>query len=357
MNTEQIEALKARRDFEFNFAAQNNLTTRRLLDDRRYESMETEWAYQAYLASATASAGRIAELSKALKAICDMQSENFGNGIDTHIDLIRLADAGRAALAGSATPSDSPAAADAGGLSEWLGKLEDEALTDTGPQVFTKVRTYLQAHGQMARPTAVMAGDLWHDAVLAECMKIEAAYDSKDPAKTLAALIDWHVQEASGVADGVRQMASNYMDLTCARPAAMGAGSLSLLQSVCTAAEDLLTAQVGYEIASTTQFDQQQRTAKALCDAKDRMQAVLAEAHRQPASGAAGLSPAEQKDSEVAVPEWAKKIAQGYKGGTAVSDFHGPKVTLRYATSADAELAFQLLTDAIDAAIAAKAKP
>jgi hypothetical protein len=36
--------------------------------------------------------------------------------------------------------------------------------------------------------------DEWHDAVLAECMKVESCYVSHDPAKTVANLIDWHVQ-------------------------------------------------------------------------------------------------------------------------------------------------------------------
>lgn len=35
-------------------------------------------------------------------------------------------------------------------LNAWLSKLEDEAINDTGPQLFTKVRTYLQAQGYLA---------------------------------------------------------------------------------------------------------------------------------------------------------------------------------------------------------------
>ena len=43
-------------------------------------------------------------IAKVLREICEMQAENYGNGIDTHIDLIALCAQGRKALATSATP-------------------------------------------------------------------------------------------------------------------------------------------------------------------------------------------------------------------------------------------------------------
>lgn len=55
----------------------------------------------------------------------------------------------------------------------------------------------------------------WHDAVFAECMKIETAYKADDPAGTVRALINWYYEEASGVSDGIKRLANNYMRLTC----------------------------------------------------------------------------------------------------------------------------------------------
>ena len=77
----------------------------------------------------------------------------------------------------------------------------------------------------IATPAAVVraAPAGWHDAVFAECMKIETAYKADDPAGTVRALINWYYEEASGVSDGVKRMADNYMRLTCATPAAEGA--------------------------------------------------------------------------------------------------------------------------------------
>ena len=44
-------------------------------------------------------------------------------------------------------------------------------------------------------------------------------------------------------------------------------------------------------------------------------------------------------------------LIDGYVSGSAVSDFAGAKVTLRYETSAQAEAAFIAITDQIDASI------
>jgi hypothetical protein len=37
----------------------------------------------------------------------------------------------------------------------------------------------------------------WHDAVLAECMRIETGYHADDPVATLKALIDWHTRDVA----------------------------------------------------------------------------------------------------------------------------------------------------------------
>lgn len=62
----------------------------------------------------------------------------------------------------------------------------------------------------------------WHDAVLAECMKVESCYKAADPVGTLRALIQWYYEEASGVSEGVKRLADNYMSLTCGE---QGAGA------------------------------------------------------------------------------------------------------------------------------------
>lgn len=63
-------------------------------------------------------------INTVLREICDMQAENYGNGIDTHIDLIALCERGRQALASSAAPD--PVAEKAGGLP--IGYISDDAL-------------------------------------------------------------------------------------------------------------------------------------------------------------------------------------------------------------------------------------
>jgi hypothetical protein len=64
----------------------------------------------------------------------------------------------------------------------------------------------------------IPVGGAWHDAILAECMKVESCYQADNPVATIKALINWHYQEASGVAEGIKQMADNYVQLTCSAP-------------------------------------------------------------------------------------------------------------------------------------------
>lgn len=66
-----------------------------------------------------------------------------------------------------------------------------------------------------AAPASAQPADPWHDAVLAECMRVESCYNAADPAKTIKELIDWHAQEAAGVAETIKVQADNYMRLTC----------------------------------------------------------------------------------------------------------------------------------------------
>jgi hypothetical protein len=44
------------------------------------------------------------DLRDALKAICDMQARNYGDGMETHMALHELVEAGRAALAKAGNP-------------------------------------------------------------------------------------------------------------------------------------------------------------------------------------------------------------------------------------------------------------
>lgn len=48
--------------------------------------------------------------------------------------------------------------------------------------------------------SAAPQSDAWHDAVLAECMRVESCYVADDPARTLNNLIDWHTQPQAGQA-------------------------------------------------------------------------------------------------------------------------------------------------------------
>lgn len=67
-------------------------------------------------------------------------------------------------------------------------------------------------------------GNPWHDAVLQECMSIEAAYQAADPRATLRALIDWHRQDAAAIDDDINRtnatLADHYLKLTAGATAA-----------------------------------------------------------------------------------------------------------------------------------------
>ncbi len=56
------------------------------------------WRIPAALAALTAHEQEVAALVEILTAICDMQARNYGNGIDTHLELFGLASKARAAL-------------------------------------------------------------------------------------------------------------------------------------------------------------------------------------------------------------------------------------------------------------------
>jgi hypothetical protein len=76
---------------------------------------------------------------------------------------------------------------------------------------------------QQAAPEA--PANAWHDAILAECMRVESCYHADDPVRTIKELINWYSQEASSVAEGIKIMADNYMRETCGAPAAQQAGA------------------------------------------------------------------------------------------------------------------------------------
>ena len=73
-------------------------------------------------------------------------------------------------------------------------------------------------HHAAALARAPLPANPWHDAVLAECMRIEAAYDANDPVATIKALINWYVQEASSVAETIKIHADEYLRMTCGAP-------------------------------------------------------------------------------------------------------------------------------------------
>jgi hypothetical protein len=76
-------------------------------------------------------------------------------------------------------------------------------------QIVAKIKAHQPAQEQ-AEP--------WHDAVLAECMRIEAAYHAGDPERTLKELIDWHAN-GSDIAVTNKKLADNYLALTCSSTA------------------------------------------------------------------------------------------------------------------------------------------
>jgi len=111
---------------------------------------------------------------------------------------------------------------------QWLGT--DHAISQTnfrrdddgGYQYAATRRLFVfWKNSRAAQPAEVSSGqagqvaDAWHDAVFVECMKIETAYKADDPEGTVRALINWYYEEASGVSDGVKRLADNYMRLTC----------------------------------------------------------------------------------------------------------------------------------------------
>lgn len=85
------------------------------------------------------------------------------------------------------------------------------------------------ATGALTAPVSAGEANPWHDAVLAECMKIETAYKADDPDGTIRALINWYYEEASGVSEGVKRLADNYMRLTCRSGSAGEAGKVARL--------------------------------------------------------------------------------------------------------------------------------
>lgn len=60
-----------------------------------------------------------------------------------------------------------------------------EGQTDLKPYVYKAARALLALANTERNP--------WHEAVLEECCKIEAAYRSDDPRATLQALVNWYV--------------------------------------------------------------------------------------------------------------------------------------------------------------------
>lgn len=68
--------------------------------------------------------------------------------------------------------------------------------------------------------------DVWHDAVLAECMKVESCYVKDDPVKTLSNLIDWYAKaeqqsepvawtDVEALAGCLADSVLNYPDFDC----------------------------------------------------------------------------------------------------------------------------------------------
>jgi uncharacterized Zn finger protein (UPF0148 family) len=62
------------------------------------------------------------------------------------------------------------------------------------------------------------AGDAWHEAVLAECMRIESCYVASDPIKTISNLINYHAEDITGINETNKKLADNYIKLTCSAP-------------------------------------------------------------------------------------------------------------------------------------------
>jgi len=110
-------------------------------------------------------------------------------------------------------------------------ELATPAPASAGQASLDKERQRDSTEAAKSAGQAGQVADAWHDAVFAECMKIETAYKADDPAGTVRALIHWYYEEASGVSDGVKRLADNYMRLTCvaeraAAPAELNAARL-----------------------------------------------------------------------------------------------------------------------------------
>jgi hypothetical protein len=71
---------------------------------------------------------------------------------------------------------------------------------------------------------SMTASNPWHDAVLAQCMSVEAAYNAADPDATLRALIDWHRQDATAIAADINdtnaKLADHYLKALATSPVA-----------------------------------------------------------------------------------------------------------------------------------------
>jgi hypothetical protein len=86
-----------------------------------------------------------------LREICDMQAENYGNAIDTHIDLIGLAKRGRIVLA-AIQPAGEAAPIEAGEL-PLLPEKNIVRYLNTGMEGIGHNDESMQAYGQLCRAT------------------------------------------------------------------------------------------------------------------------------------------------------------------------------------------------------------
>jgi hypothetical protein len=136
-----------------------------------------------------------ADLRKALDVIADLSS-------DIDIGIVKTINN----LANQAIAGKCPTCDGAGGwvTAEWTDPV-------SGPECEGERCEDCEGTGRAPSP---VGGSAWHDAVLTECMRIEAAYHADDPVRTIKELIDWHAN-SSDVASTNKTLADNYLKLTC----------------------------------------------------------------------------------------------------------------------------------------------
>ncbi len=128
----------------------------------------------------------------------------------------------------AAQPVQAAGAVDERALFEHAERASDLTRDEDVPDDYANPYVQSAWEGWKARaslaPVSAKSAPDWHAAVLAECMRIEAAYKADDPVATLKALIDYYAN-GSDIAVTNKVLADNYLRATCGTPVSAQQGA------------------------------------------------------------------------------------------------------------------------------------